>query len=278
MNSDPQTTVIKLGGNAVSSLHFSPQLAQSLAQLHLAARNRNQRLVIVHGGGRSVDQQLERANITPTRYEGLRVTPTEHLPFITAAIVGETASTLEAALLAAGAPAIATTLHGSGILCQPHPLAEQLGSVGVIAPNARPNRLNALLDHSLLPVIACVGATAQGNLLNINADDAATGIARITHAASLILLTDVPAVLDKQHNPIRNLTPDHAEELINDRTITQGMIPKVRAAIDAANAINAPVTITSWEEELSTGSPAGTTISPSIANASQTPSTAAATA
>lgn len=108
-----------------------------------------------------------------------------------------------------------------------------------------PALLNTLLSAGYLPVVSSIGITAQGDLMNVNADQAATALAQ-TLGADLILLSDVSGILDGKGQRIAEMTAEKAEQLIAQGIITDGMIVKVNAALDAARALGRPVDIASW--------------------------------
>ena len=114
--------------------------------------------------------------------------------------------------------------------------------------NAQPGSpllLNTLLAGGYLPVISSIGITADGQLMNVNADQAATALAA-TLGADLILLSDVSGILDGKGQRIAEMTAQKAEQLIAQGIITDGMVVKVNAALDAARTLGRPVDIASW--------------------------------
>jgi len=119
-----------------------------------------------------------------------------------------------------------------------------LGHVGKVAPG-KADLLNTLLSAGYLPVISSIGITAQGQVMNVNADQAATALAE-TLGADLILLSDVSGILDGKGQRIAQMTAEKAEQLIEQGIITDGMIVKVHAALDAARTLGRPVDIASW--------------------------------
>ena len=124
------------------------------------------------------------------------------------------------------------------------PLDPALGHVGNAQPGS-PLLLNTLLAAGYLPVISSIGITADGQLMNVNADQAATALAA-TLGADLILLSDVSGILDGKGQRIAEMTAQKAEQLIAQGIITDGMVVKVNAALDAARTLGRPVDIASW--------------------------------
>ncbi|VTM39340.1 acetylglutamate kinase [Klebsiella quasipneumoniae] len=127
-----------------------------------------------------------------------------------------------------------------------------------------PTLINTLLAGGYLPVVSSIGVTDEGQLMNVNADQAATALAA-TLGADLILLSDVSGILDGKGQRIAEMTAEKAEQLIEQGIITDGMIVKVNAALDAARALGRPVDIASWRHAeqlpaLFNGTPIGTRI------------------
>ncbi|BBU79041.1 hypothetical protein EIMP300_04410 [Escherichia coli] len=123
-------------------------------------------------------------------------------------------------------------------------LDEELGHVGLAQPGS-PKLINSLLENGYLPVVSSIGVTDEGQLMNVNADQAATALAA-TLGADLILLSDVSGILDGKGQRIAEMTAAKAEQLIEQGIITDGMIVKVNAALDAARTLGRPVDIASW--------------------------------
>jgi len=267
--------VIKIGGAGVDAPREQGALWRAVLEAH---RVLDGQLVLVHGGGRAVDAHLDRLGLMSDRIEGLRITPVEHMPEIVAVLAGRVNKALVGAINAAartnaiGAqanPAIGLSLGDAQLLpttVTRSPAGADLGRVGRVLPRESP-LLRLLLQNRYLPVLCSVGLDEAGEALNVNADDAAAGLAQALSARALVLLTDVPAVLDEHKKPIASLDHPAIESLITRATISGGMIPKVRAALAAARAANAPAYIASWNQpddlvRLARGEPVGTRICP----------------
>lgn len=123
-------------------------------------------------------------------------------------------------------------------------LDESLGFVGK-AEAGNPALINTLTGAGYLPIVSSIGITAAGELMNVNADQAATALAA-TLGADLILLSDVSGILDGKGQRIPEMSAEKAEQLIDQGIITDGMIVKVHAALDAARSLGRPVDIASW--------------------------------
>ncbi|MEI7064381.1 acetylglutamate kinase [Dickeya chrysanthemi] len=232
--------IIKLGGVLLDSEEALERLFTAL----VAYRQQHQRpLVIVHGGGCLVDDLMKKLSLPVVKKNGLRVTPADQIDIITGALAGSANKTLLAWALRHGINAVGLSLAdgGSTVVTQ---LNDELGHVGK-AQAGSPALLNTLLNAGYLPVISSIGITAGGELMNVNADQAATALAQ-TLGADLILLSDVSGILDGKGQRIAEMTAGKAEELIAQGIITDGMIVKVNAALDAARALGRPVDIASW--------------------------------
>ncbi|SLM61375.1 MULTISPECIES: acetylglutamate kinase [Dickeya] len=232
--------IIKLGGVLLDSEEALERLFTAL----VAYRQQHQRpLVIVHGGGCLVDDLMKKLSLPVVKKNGLRVTPADQIDIITGALAGSANKTLLAWAIRHGINAVGLSLAdgGSTVVTQ---LNDELGHVGK-AEVGSPALLNTLLGAGYLPVISSIGITVGGELMNVNADQAATALAQ-TLGADLILLSDVSGILDGKGQRIAEMTAGKAEDLIAQGIITDGMIVKVNAALDAARALGRPVDIASW--------------------------------
>ncbi|MFT4747984.1 MAG: acetylglutamate kinase [Congregibacter sp.] len=233
------TLVIKVGGA------FMQHKDAALALLcTIGALQKNYFVVLVHGGGAVVENLLSALNLTSQKIDGLRVTPEEHMPFITGALAGTANKQLCGLAIRAGLNPVGLSLL-DGKMCHATVMREELGAVGSVEPGDA-TLLNALAVTHMLPVISSIGADNKGNLLNVNADQAATVIAQLLDA-QLLLLSDVPGVLDANKNLIEHLNTEQIDMLIAQNVIRDGMVVKVQAALKAANSLGHSVTIASWK-------------------------------
>ncbi|NRA57020.1 MAG: acetylglutamate kinase [Phycisphaerales bacterium] len=240
--------VVKLGGRGVDAAVAREPIIDAVARM--AA---HERLVIVHGGGGAIDARLDRLGIEADRVQGLRVTTEAVMDEVVAALAGNVNHALVGALISRDVACAGLTLAGAGIGCHRRPPINgvDLGLVGVVDGDENAHQVDgvlALLGAGVLPVISCVGADDDGRPLNVNADDAAAGVAGALGASQLVLLTDTPGVLDANGGLLDRLDRDEIERLIDARIIVDGMIPKVRAAVDMAAKLHAPVRIASWAD------------------------------
>ena len=243
--------IIKLGGVLLDSEEALERLFTALVNY----RESHQRpLIIVHGGGCVVDELMKQLN--------LPVTPADQIDIITGALAGTANKTLLAWAKKHGLAAVGLFL-GDGDSVKVTQLDEELGHVGFAQPGS-PALINTLLAGGYMPVVSSIGVTDEGELMNVNADQAATALAA-TLGADLILLSDVSGILDGKGQRIAEMTAEKAEQLIEQGIITDGMIVKVNAALDAARTLGRPVDIASWRHAeqlpaLFNGTPIGTRI------------------
>lgn len=251
--------VIKLGGVLLDSKEALERLFAALANYR---RDYQRPLVIVHGGGFLVDELMRQLDKPVVRRNGLRVTPPDQIETITGALAGTANKMLLAEAKKHGIIAVGLCLS-DGDITEITQLSEDLGHVG----DAKPGNaalLKLLLDSAYLPVISSIGITQEGTLMNVNADQAATALAS-TLGADLVLLSDVSGILDGKGQRIAEMTAEKAKQLIEQGIITDGMIVKVNAALEAAQALGRPVDIASWRNaeqltELFNGTSIGTRI------------------
>ena len=232
--------IIKLGGVLLDSEEALARLFDAL----VTYRESHQRpLLIVHGGGCLVDELMKKLALPVQKKNGLRVTPADQIDIITGALAGTANKTLLAWAKKYAINAVGLCL-GDGNSVNVAQLDESLGHVGNATPGS-PVLINTLLAANFLPVVSSIGITDAGELMNVNADQAATALAA-TLGADLILLSDVSGILDGKGQRIEEMTAAKAEQLIAQGIITDGMIVKVNAALDAARTLGRPVDIASW--------------------------------
>lgn len=255
--------VIKLGGLAVEEPTRAEPLLRAIIALHTSEP---EGVVIVHGGGRAIDGWLERLGCPIVRAEGLRITPPDQIDVVVAVLAGIVNKRLVAALASLGALPVGLCL-GDGALTTAdrlHAPGADLGLVGTVT-GGKPTLLRRLLADGYIPVLSPIATGANGELLNVNADHAAAAITSILGARMLVLLTDVPGVLDAKGALIDSIDTKGIERLIAEGVIHGGMIPKVRAATIASARAQSPVLIASWSDpgklaNLSNGESTGTLI------------------
>ena len=190
-----KTLVVKVGGVPMTD----PERARSLAKDVLLLHSVGIRVVLVHGGGPQIDEQMERAGIAVQRIDGLRVTDADTLDIVRMVLVGKTNRDLVAAINALEPVAIGVAGE-DGRLLEVEPVDERLGFVGRVT-KVRGKLLHAFHDDGLIPVVSTVGADTSAQPYNINADDAARAIAVAMRAEKIIYLTGAPGLLEDPSNP-----------------------------------------------------------------------------
>ncbi|MTI17156.1 acetylglutamate kinase [Rhodobacteraceae bacterium RKSG542] len=237
---DNRRVVIKYGGNAMGDDSLAIAFARDVTLL----RQSGVHPVIVHGGGPQIGAMLKRLNIHSEFKGGLRVTDRETVEIVEMVLAGSINKSIVQAINAEGGRAIGLCgKDGDMVIARklvrkhrdPDSKIEEVLDLGFVG---EPDTVNAttlemILEQDLIPVIAPVAPGRDGETYNINADTFAGAIAGALDAKRLLFLTDVPGVLDKNGELIKQLTVAEARALIEDGTISGGMIPKVETCIDA---------------------------------------------
>lgn len=249
----PGPFVLKIGGTTLEAQASQATLWEALLALHESLSARGSGVVVVHGGGKAVDALLAKLGMPTRREQGLRITPPDQMEIIAGVLAGTINKRLVGMINAVASergllsPAVGLCL-GDGNIFPTHKASFPFdaGCVGEVLPTStQPALMRALLASGFLPVLSSIGIDVQGQLLNVNADDAAAGIARTLGASTLALLTDVPGVKGADGTILPQLTHETAEAAITAGTISGGMIPKVRSALATAKTTGAPVVILS---------------------------------
>ena len=239
-----RTIVIKYGGHAMVDEALSEAFARDVVLLkHLGANP-----VIVHGGGPQIANQLDRLGIQTEFRDGLRVTDDATMEAVEMVLSGPINKSIVRAINAAGGKAVG--LSGSdGDLMRvtkatrtQRDATSEIEKVVDLGYVGEPDKIdisvvNALMDSDsgIIPVIAPVGVGEDDRRYNVNADTAAGAVAAALQAKRLLLLTDVAGVLDKEGTLMREIRRDRVDGLMQDGTITGGMIPKLETAAKAVN-------------------------------------------
>lgn len=231
------TAVIKVGGELLES----PEDLRSVVR-HLAQASREGALVVVHGGGRELTAELVRRGGAPRMVDGVRVTDQESLAAAVSVLGGTINTRLVAALLSAGVRAVGLTgVDGAVLRAQRAPRVRtrtgaivDLGHVGLPVPSADTTLLQALCTNGWVPVIASLGVTAEGDLLNVNADVAASHLAIALRATRLLVLGATDGVFDAAGTTLATLSHPEAEALIDSGAARDGMAAKLEACTRAS--------------------------------------------
>jgi len=229
-----QIIVVKYGGNAMTS----PELAKGFCQDVAALQNLGVKVVVVHGGGPQISAMLEKVGVE-TRFEGgMRVSSSEVVDIAEMVLCGSVNKEIASSICTAGGRAIGLSGRDDSLLqCtkQENKDGHDLGYVGKVE-NVNTKLLESILALGITPVVSPIGTGIEGEsdlAYNVNADAAAGRIAGELKASRVLFLTDIAGVLDKEMELLRDLTVRQIEGLIDDETITGGMIPKVTFATSA---------------------------------------------
>ncbi|MGE5450336.1 MAG: acetylglutamate kinase [Acidobacteriota bacterium] len=235
-----KTIVIKYGGNAMTDPELQADFAEDVVLLKLVGLNP----VVVHGGGPQIDAALNKIGKKGQFIQGMRVTDEETMEVVEWVLAGEVQQDIVGLINAAGGKAVGLTGRDGGLirarklkmLDRDDPSKEHdVGQVGEI-DSIDPSVVKALQDDQFIPVISPIGFGAHNESYNINADLVASKLAEVLKAEKLMMLTNIKGVLDKQGNLLTDLTARHIDELIEDGTISGGMLPKIAGALDAAKS------------------------------------------
>ena len=236
-----KTFVIKFGGNAMTNPELHESFARDVVLMKLVGMNP----VVVHGGGPQIGQLLDRLNIETRFIDGMRVTD-EHTMDVVEMVLGASVNKeIVDSIHRNGGKAIGIT-GKDGQLIQARKLSgpwgnegqPDIGQVGEVE-SIDTDILSTLSDSDYIPVIAPVAGSEDGSTYNINADLVAGKLAEVLRAEKLMLLTNVPGLLDANGKTLTGLSSEQVETLIQSDVIQGGMLPKVRCALDAVkNGVN----------------------------------------
>jgi acetylglutamate kinase len=237
---DEETIVIKYGGHAMGDERLARAFARDVVLLEQTAINP----VVVHGGGPQIEAMLKRAGVQSQFAGGLRITDKETLEIVEMVLAGSINKQIVGFINAAGGKAIGLCgKDGNMVIARkatrrvvdPGSNIEKVVDLGFVGEPDKVDTtvLNTVLGRELIPVLAPVCAAADGGSYNVNADTFAGAIAGALKAKRFLLLTDVPGVLDKSKQLIKEMSAKDVHRLIADGTISGGMIPKVETCLYA---------------------------------------------
>ena len=240
---DEEIIVVKYGGHAMGLEETARDFARDVVLLEQAGINP----VVVHGGGPQIAAMLKKLNIKSEFVDGLRVTDQSTVEIVEMVLAGSINKQIVGYINAAGGKAIGLCGKDGNMVqakkvtrttIDPDSNIEKAVDLGFVGEPDKVDLfvLNAVLGKEMIPVLAPVATSADGGTFNVNADTFAGAIAGALKAKRLLLLTDVPGVLDKDKNLITDLSVAEARRLIADGTISGGMIPKVETCIYALDA------------------------------------------
>jgi acetylglutamate kinase len=237
---DEEIIVVKYGGHAMGEEQLARDFARDIVLLEQTAINP----IVVHGGGPQIEAMLKKVGVQSQYAAGLRITDAKTLEIVEMVLAGSINKQMVGYINEAGGKAVGLCgKDGNMVVARkltrtvvdPDSAIEQVIDLGYVGEPDKVDTtvLTQILGRKLIPVLAPVAAAANGGTFNVNADTFAGAIAGALKAKRLLLLTDVPGVLDKSKSLIKELSVDDARRLIADGTISGGMIPKVETCIEA---------------------------------------------
>ena len=237
---DEETIVIKYGGHAMGEEEMAKNFARDIVLMEQTAINP----VVVHGGGPQIGEMLNRLGIKSEFAAGLRVTDAATIEIVEMVLAGAINKQIVGFINGAGGHAVGlcgkdgnmvTARKINRTMVDPSSHIERIVDLGFVGEPEKVDLtvLNQILGRDLIPVLAPIAISKEGTTYNVNADTFAGAIAGALKAKRLLLLTDVPGVLDKSKSLIRELSVNDARALIADGTISGGMIPKVETCLYA---------------------------------------------
>lgn len=234
-----KTFVIKYGGSA----QVKEELKESFAKDIVTINYIGIKTAIVHGGGPRISAMMKKMGKKPKFVQGQRVTDKETMDIVEMVLGGLVNKEIVSLINSHGGKAAGLSGKDGGLLKAKKKLlkkhaetgVDEVTDIGFVGEVTRvdPQILISLEKDGFIPVISPVGVGTKGETLNINADYVAASIASALKAEKLILLTDVPGIMDKNNNIISTLTKKNIKKYIKDGTITGGMLPKVKACLKA---------------------------------------------
>ena len=235
-----KTIVVKFGGNAMVDPLLHESFARDVVLMKLVGMNP----VVVHGGGPQIGALLDKLTIQTTGVEGMRVTDSQTMEIVEMVLGGSVNKEIVSSINRNGGKAIGVT-GKDGQMIKARKLTVNrysseldisenvdIGHVGEV-DQIDTEVLQVILGSNFIPVIAPIGVGDDGSTYNINADLVAGKLAEVMHAEKLMLLTNVAGLLDKKGRILTGLTTEQVDGLIADGTISGGMLPKIRCALDA---------------------------------------------
>jgi acetylglutamate kinase len=239
---DDKTVVVKYGGHAMGDPGLAQDFAQDIALLKQSGLNP----IVVHGGGPQIGEMLKRLQIKSDFVHGLRVTDKPTVEIVEMVLAGKINKDIVASINREGGKAVGISGKDANLMVAkkidrlPDPQSNlmQVVDLGYVGDpeEVNPEILEVMMKSDLIPVIAPIALSRNGETLNVNADTFASAIAVKMKAKRLLLLTDVDGVLDKDKKLIEELNIEQARKLIKDGVITGGMIPKVEGCIEVVEA------------------------------------------
>ena len=234
--------VVKYGGNAMTD----PALESSFARDIVLLKTVGIHPVVVHGGGPQVDNLLKELGRQSDRIDGMRVTDKSTMDIVEMVLGCSVNKSIVSLINKHGGRAIGLTGKDANLILAKKLMMEKIGADGIAVPvdlgfvgdvvSVNKDVINMLIASDFIPVIAPLGVDSEGNTYNINADLVAGKVAEFLQAEKLMLLTNIKGVLGRDGEVVTGLTPKKVDSLIEDGTISGGMIPKIQCALDAVRS------------------------------------------
>jgi len=223
-----ETIVIKCGGSVLLDKNLFNEFVEDIAVINKLDLS----VIVIHGGGKNIKLKLDKLNIESKFINGLRITDE-----ITIKVVEEALLELNFEILSNinehQANAVSVT-HKKNNIIKVKQVSKQLGFVGSPYKVNKENLLSIIKERKV-PVIVPMGIGDDNKFYNINADAAAGAVAKELNARRLLLMTDVEGVLDKNNNLISEINSTLANKMLEDGSISGGMIPKINTCLDSVN-------------------------------------------
>ncbi|MBL4780618.1 MAG: acetylglutamate kinase [Porticoccaceae bacterium] len=238
-----RTLVIKFGGNAMVDEQLKQSFARDIVLMKLVGINP----VIVHGGGPQIGELLDKLSIESHFVDGMRVTDSKTMDVVEMVLGGAVNKEIVSLINHAGGKAIGITGKDGQLITarkmvvtrnNPEMEAPEIIDIGHVGEVEHINTsvIDMLTSSDFIPVIAPIGVDDDGNSYNINADLVAGKIAEVLQAEKLLLLTNIAGLQGRDGTVLTGLSTEQVDELIADGTISGGMLPKIRCALDAVKA------------------------------------------
>ncbi len=230
------TVVIKYGGAALVNEEIKATLIKDIALMKFVGF----KPVVVHGGGKDINKALEAVGIEPEFKDGLRVTDEPTMEIVQQVLAGKINKNITTDLCMQGINAVGICGKDAGFMQveKAMPKGMDIGLVGEVT-EVKTDLINTLIDNDFVPVISSIGVDKEGKSYNVNADYAAVAVAGALKAEKLVFVTDVAGIMKDINDPdsvISTIKVDAVNALIEDGTISGGMLPKVQCCMAGVEA------------------------------------------
>jgi acetylglutamate kinase len=237
-----KTIVIKYGGSAMTDESLKQGFARDVVLMKLVGMNP----IVVHGGGPQIGSVLNELGIESKFIDGMRVTDSKTMDVVQMVLGGLINQDIVSLINQNGGRALGLTGKDASLIeakkmlirrSSPEVQTPEIIDIGHVGEVVNINRevLDLVVESDIIPVIAPIGVGSNNETYNINADLVAGKVAEELKAEKLILLTDVPGLMDKQGNLLTGLSTIEVDQLIEDGTVSGGMLPKIQCALSAVN-------------------------------------------